>query len=37
MQARTACLKDKGVKMSEFPEFLMKITKATDSPEEGPG
>ena len=37
MQARTACLKDKGVKMSEFPEFFMKITKATDSPEEGPG
>jgi len=37
MQARTACLKDKGVKMSEFPEFLMKIAKATDSREEGPG
>jgi hypothetical protein len=37
VQARTACLKDKGVKMSEFPEFLMKITKATNSPEEGLG
>jgi hypothetical protein len=37
VQVKIACLKDKEIKMSEFPVFFMKIAKATSPSEPGAG